>query len=91
MLQSASFVGVTLLLASQAFADEPASPSQPMRPSPEAMKELRAACASDVQKLCPEVQPGGGRILRCLNERKSEVSESCKQAILKTRHGASAG
>jgi hypothetical protein len=55
------------------------------------MKELRAACAADVQKLCPGVQPGGGRIMQCLSEHKSEISESCKQAFLKARQGSSAG
>lgn len=55
------------------------------------MKELRAACAADVQKLCPGVQPGSGRIMQCLSEHKSEASETCKQALLKARQGSSAG
>ena len=91
MLRSANFLLVPLLLASLASADEPTQPSEPNRPSPEAMKELRAACAGDVQKLCPGVQPGGGRILQFLIEHKSDVSETCKQALVKAHHGSSAG
>src|SRR5260370_2998732 len=42
----------------------------------------RTACASDVQKLCAGVQPGGGRVLACLKQHKDEVSNVCKQAVL---------
>jgi hypothetical protein len=71
------------LAASAALADEP-PPTQPM-PSQKAMEAVRAACQTDVQKLCAGVQPGGGRILACLKEHKDEVSEGCKQAVLKAR------
>jgi hypothetical protein len=91
VFRSACFVGATFLIAAQLWADEPVPPSQPTRPSPNAMKELRAACAADVQKLCPGVQPGSGRIMQCLSEHKSEASETCKQALLKARQGSSAG
>ena len=46
------------------------------------LSDARAACASDVQKLCPNVPPGGGRILACLKQHKDEVSDGCKRAIL---------
>src|SRR5450755_1089878 len=46
------------------------------------LSDARAACASDVQKLCPNVSPGGGRILTCLKQHKDEVSDGCKRAIL---------
>jgi len=46
------------------------------------LADPRAACASDVQKLCPSVAPGGGRILGCLKQHKDEVSEGCKRAVL---------
>ena len=41
---------------------------------------IRAACAEDAQKLCPGVQPGGGRIVACLKEHKDSLSDRCKQA-----------
>ena len=46
------------------------------------LAQARAACASDLQRLCAGVQPGGGRIIACLKQHKDEVSDGCKQAIL---------
>jgi Cysteine rich repeat len=71
------------LAAGAALADEPPA-TQPM-PSQKTMEALRAACETDVQKLCPGVQPGGGRILACLKEHKDQVSDGCKQAISKAK------
>ncbi len=45
-----------------------------------AMAVLRAGCTADVQRLCANVQPGGGRILACLREHKDALSDQCKQA-----------
>ncbi len=42
--------------------------------------DVQAACASDVQRLCSGVQPGGGRIIACLKEHKDSLSDRCKQA-----------
>jgi len=50
----------------------------------------RTACASDIQKICAGVSPGGGRVLACLKQHKDEVSDGCKNAIL-TAMGQSAG
>jgi len=45
----------------------------------------RAACQADVAKLCPGIQPGGGRIIGCLKQNEAQVSTSCKEAIAKGR------
>jgi hypothetical protein len=50
--------------------------------------EARAACETDIQKLCPSVQPGGGRILACLKQHKDQVTDVCKQAVLKATKGS---
>lgn len=42
------------------------------------MKEAHQACEGDIAKLCKDVEPGKGRILKCLKEHKGELSESCK-------------
>lgn len=48
------------------------------------------ACKGDVESLCKDVQPGGGRIAACLREHKDQVSDGCKEAI-KARHAQRKG
>ncbi len=45
--------------------------------------EQRAACGEDVKKLCAGVQPGGGRLMDCLNKQKDKVSDACKKVLPK--------
>ena len=72
--------------APSAIADEPpAAPSLSPSPSPNA---VRVACEADVPKVCPGVQPGGGRIIQCLVQHQNEVSEACKQALAKAKQGS---
>lgn len=47
----------------------------------EDMQHFRTACAGDVKQLCPDVHPGGGNVLQCLEENYKEVSENCYQAL----------
>lgn len=63
----------TLLLAANAYAAESGEP------------EHNGPCKADVQKLCPDVKPGQGRIRACMKEHKDQLSDACKSAI-KTRH-----
>jgi hypothetical protein len=41
----------------------------------------REACAADLQKFCPGVQPGGGRVKQCLRPHRDELSTSCAAAL----------
>jgi Cysteine rich repeat len=50
-----------------------------------AQSEALALCKSDVARLCPGVQPGGGRILDCLKAHKMEMSVGCAQALQKMK------
>ena len=66
----------------------PSSPASPAQiPSQQAVAEARAACETDIQKLCSGVQPGGGRIFACLKQHKDQVSDGCKQAVVKATKG----
>jgi hypothetical protein len=42
---------------------------------------LRQACSQDAARLCPEVKPGGGRILACFKEKAAELSPGCRSAL----------
>lgn len=50
---------------------------------------LNKACGADLQKFCGSAQ--GFSRFQCLREHKSDVSQSCQQALAKTRRGGSGG
>ena len=45
------------------------------------VRGMHEACWDDVSRLCDGVRPGGGRILKCLKDHESELSEPCKAAL----------
>jgi Cysteine rich repeat len=51
----------------------------------ERLKEVKQACADDVQQFCASVNPGGGRIAQCLKGHKDKVSAECKAEIAQLR------
>ncbi|HLQ27371.1 MAG TPA: cysteine rich repeat-containing protein [Acidiferrobacterales bacterium] len=53
------------------------------------MEKNQQACKGDAEKLCKGVEPGGGRIARCLKENEQQVSSECKKTIqeAKSKHG----
>jgi Cysteine rich repeat len=63
------------------------SPSQAEQ-SPEAaaggrqnLQRIQKACEEDAKKLCPEIRPGGGRILQCLHGQESNLTSACRQVL----------
>ncbi|MEM9063591.1 MAG: cysteine rich repeat-containing protein [Pseudomonadota bacterium] len=41
------------------------------------IQDVHAACSEDAVKFCSDVDVGGGRLLSCLRENKSGLSQSC--------------
>jgi hypothetical protein len=55
-----------------------------MSAAPGALAQQAAAmkyCKADFERLCPGVQPGGGRIIGCLKAHKEEISIGCGKAL----------
>jgi hypothetical protein len=42
---------------------------------------LMQICRGDYDRLCAGVQPGGGRVLACLQSHASQLSTACGQAM----------
>ncbi len=42
-------------------------------------------CKPDVERLCPGVEPGGGRIVACLKAHKMDMSVGCAMALKKMK------
>ena len=63
-----------VLLGTQATGTEDSAKSKGATPA-------REACQADVQKLCSGINPGEGRILRCLKKHQDSVSDKCKEAL----------
>lgn len=76
---AAAFCGA-FVVASAAQAQ-----SLPPEANNPAVKVAAAACAGDIQKYCPAVQPGSGRIIRCLAANKDGVSQTCRDSIFKAK------
>ena len=41
----------------------------------------RGACKADYDKFCAGIAPGGGRIVACLDEKRDQLSATCKSAL----------
>lgn len=51
------------------------------------LEALRTYCKPDIERLYPNVEPGGGRIKECLKKNKEQVSVGCAQALEKLKKG----
>ena len=86
-------------------APEPLAVQNPAPPSPstapaqeehggrgrEARHKMQEACGADIKQFCANVEPGGGRIVQCLEQHQKEVSQGCNQLLEKheSRRGKS--
>ncbi|MFS4461078.1 cysteine rich repeat-containing protein [Bdellovibrio sp. HCB2-146] len=60
---------LTMVLAMSSFAFAQGETMSPPGDGP---------CAKDVQALCPGIEPGDGRIAKCMHENKAKLSAECK-------------
>jgi hypothetical protein len=47
--------------------------------------DARKYCKPDVERLCPGVAPGGGKIVACLKAHKMDMSVGCAMALKKMK------
>ena len=59
------------------------TPAPMSRPQEAAM--LRGSCGPDYRMLCRGVQPGGGRVVACLEANRSALSAGCQAALAGAR------
>ena len=45
------------------------------------LEEAKQICAVDTEKFCKGIQPGEGRIAKCLNEHIEEISPDCREKV----------
>jgi hypothetical protein len=44
-------------------------------------RSMASACDGDVQRHCKDVEPGDGRVARCLKDKEHQLSQSCQGAF----------
>ena len=45
------------------------------------IEQVADACKGDAERLCKGIEPGEGRILRCLFLHRDQLSEGCKNSV----------
>jgi multidrug efflux system outer membrane protein len=46
------------------------------------VEEARRLCAPDLEKFCPDVEPGQGRLLSCLKGKLDQLSPACQEQVV---------
>ena len=80
-----SGAALALVLAVGAASSQPSGADTSGAPSGGGRSAMRQACIADIQKLCADTQPGGGRIMQCLRGHADQVSADCKSAMQSAR------
>src|SRR5579885_1624813 len=76
-LVRARMVVVTLLLMPIVLASRQETAAATTQPARATVVRFVVACGDDALRLCTGVQPGGGRVVRCLISHRSKVSPKC--------------
>lgn len=51
-------------------------------PPPAGSRQIVRACAGDIDRLCPGVPPGQGRIKACMKQHVTQLSAPCFDALM---------
>lgn len=58
---------------------------QAQQGSKEAQGPKKGACKADAEKLCKDVQPGGGKMIECLKQHQADLSPACSSNMKAVR------
>ena len=45
------------------------------------LEEAHEACADDIKRFCSDIEPGTGRLAKCLREHETELSPLCRPKV----------
>lgn len=79
------FILGTVALTQAAVAQQPTPQGLPAEAQNPAVQAAWSACNADIQKFCPAVQPGGGRIVMCLAKARESLTPECRDGMLKAK------
>ena len=48
-------------------------------------QEKERPCMADAARLCPNIEPGGGKQIACLKAHKEQLSPKCKEKVLQMK------
>ncbi|HEY9214150.1 MAG TPA: cysteine rich repeat-containing protein [Ancylobacter sp.] len=68
-------IALTLLLAATVTT---ASAQQMSR---QQLAVVKSACEADIKRVCSGIQPGGGRLLKCMQANPEKISQPCKDTL----------
>jgi hypothetical protein len=57
----------------------------PAKAQAHGLEDIRTYCVSDIKRLCAGIEPGGGRLIKCLKAHKKEMTVGCAQALQKLK------
>jgi hypothetical protein len=83
---AASVLVFAVTMSPPGFAEQP-YPHTPLPPEANnpAVRDAWAICRPDIAELCPEVLPGGGRIVRCLVAHLDQVTPQCREGMFRAK------
>jgi hypothetical protein len=78
MIVRTTILSFLVAAAMPAFAQPPSATDQEMA-------ALREYCKTDIDRLCPKVEPGSGRLKECLMHNQKKLEVGCAQALQKLK------